>query len=74
MLQAKNAYGGTGHDDGAQRVVIVQCGGDSEGEREAAEFVAAELSAAGVEPTLLERWEIDPATLKRLVKELDHDQ
>src|SRR6201999_2527742 len=30
-------------------------GGDSEGEREAAEFVAAELSAAGVEPTLLER-------------------
>ncbi|EWM09869.1 M20/M25/M40 family metallo-hydrolase, partial [Kutzneria sp. 744] len=30
-------------------------GGDSEGEREAAEFVAAELTAAGAEPTLLER-------------------
>jgi acetylornithine deacetylase/succinyl-diaminopimelate desuccinylase-like protein len=30
-------------------------GGDSEGEREAAEFVAERLSDAGVEPTLLER-------------------
>jgi acetylornithine deacetylase/succinyl-diaminopimelate desuccinylase-like protein len=29
-------------------------GGDAEGEREAAEFVAAHLSALGVEPTLLE--------------------
>src|SRR3954464_6511457 len=29
-------------------------GGDTEGEREAAEFVAAHLAALGVEPTLLE--------------------
>ncbi len=30
-------------------------GGESEGEREAAEFVAAHLAAAGLEPTILER-------------------